>query len=71
MRGNHSGFPLILVLVNNVWRHPLFWPSVLIVLGVYFLLQNLGLLNWLRADIFWPLVLILIGVWLIVRRART
>lgn len=36
--------------------------------GVYFLLNNLGLLNWLRPEIFWPIVLILFGIWLIVRR---
>jgi len=41
---------------------------VLILVGAYFLLRNVGLLNWLRADIFWPLVLIAIGVWLILRR---
>jgi cell wall-active antibiotic response 4TMS protein YvqF len=41
---------------------------VLIVLGAYFLLRNLGLLGWLRSDIFWPLVIIALGVWLIVRR---
>jgi len=43
---------------------------VLVVLGVYFLLNNLGLLNWLRPEIVWPIVLIGLGVWLIVRRAR-
>lgn len=56
--------------MNQFWRHRLFWPVVLIVVGVYLLLLNLGFLWWLRADIFWPVVLILIGVWLIVRRAR-
>lgn len=53
---------------NQVWRHELFWPAVLIVVGVYFLLHNLGLLDWLRADVFWPLVVIALGVWLIARR---
>ena len=57
--------------MNNFWRHPYFWPGVLIVVGAYFLLYNLGALWWLRADIFWPIVLIAIGIWLIVRqRAR-
>jgi hypothetical protein len=56
--------------MNNIWRHPYFWSGVLIVVGVYFLLYNLGVLWWLRGDIFWPLVLIAIGVWLIVRRTR-
>ena len=54
--------------MNQFWRHQLFWPIVLIVAGVYFLLHNLGLV---RDEIFWPIVLIAIGLWLIVRRART
>ena len=54
--------------MNRVWRHELFWPAVLVVVGLYFLLHNLGLLNWLRSDVFWPLVLIALGVWLIARR---
>lgn len=53
------------------WRREYFWPAVLVVLGVYFLLHNLGLLSWLRADVVWPVVLIAIGVWLIVRRVRS
>jgi phage shock protein C len=56
--------------MNDIWRSPYFWPGVLIAVGVYFLLYNLGVLWWLRGDIFWPLVLIAIGVWLILRRAR-
>jgi phage shock protein C len=54
----------------NVWRHNYFGPVVLIVLGIYFLLRNLHLLNWLDANILWPVILIILGVWLIVRRAR-
>jgi LiaI-LiaF-like transmembrane region len=54
--------------VNQFWRRDLFWPILLIIVGTYFLLHNLG---WIRDDIFWPLVLIGIGVWLILRRART
>lgn len=57
--------------MNEFWRHPYFWPGVIIVVGLYFLLYNLGLLSWVRGDIFWPLVIIAIGVWLIVRRARS
>jgi cell wall-active antibiotic response 4TMS protein YvqF len=53
------------------WRREYFWPSALVVVGVYFLLNNLGYLWWLRPEIAWPLVLIGVGVWLIVRRART
>jgi hypothetical protein len=53
-----------------MWRREYFWPAVLIVVGVYFLLNNLGYLDWLKADIVWPLVIIAIGAWLIVRRAK-
>lgn len=52
------------------WRREYFWPAVLVIVGVYFLLSNLGFLWWLRPEILWPLVLIGLGVWLIVRRAK-
>jgi hypothetical protein len=55
---------------REFWRHDLFWPVVLILVGAYFLLRNAHLLDWLQSDIFWPLVLIAIGVWLIFRRGR-
>jgi phage shock protein C len=54
----------------SVWRHAYFWPSVLIVLGIYFMLRNFKLLDWLDADIVWPVLLIILGVWLILRRTR-
>ena len=41
---------------------------VLIVLGGYFLVANLGLLSEFRWDIFWPLVLIAIGLLVLARR---
>jgi len=56
--------------VRQLWRREFFWPAALIVVGLFFLLRNIGLLDWLRADIFWPVVLIALGAWLIVRRAR-
>jgi hypothetical protein len=52
------------------WHHQYFWPAVLVVLGLYFLLNNLGLLEWLKPEIVWPIVLIALGVWLIIRRSR-
>jgi phage shock protein C len=55
----------------SFWRHEFFWPVVLIVLGAYFLLRNLNLLDWLDGDIVWPVILIALGLWLILRRART
>jgi LiaI-LiaF-like transmembrane region len=49
---------------------PWFWGAALILIGAYYLLQNLGLLNWLRGDVLWPLLLILLGVLLLVQRGR-
>ena len=49
-------------------RGGIFLALALIVLGGYFLLRNLGLLDWLRDDIFWPLVLIALGLVLLLRR---
>ena len=54
--------------MKQYWRSEYFWPGVLILVGLYFLLRNLGLLDWLRPEILWPVVLIAIGVWLILRR---
>ena len=54
-------------------RNPsLFAPIVLIALGAYFLLRNMGVisgLNWIAALQLWPLLLIFIGVNVIVRQA--
>ena len=41
---------------------------ILIVLGAYFLLANVGLLSGFRWDLFWPIVLIAIGLLVLVRR---
>jgi hypothetical protein len=54
----------------KVWRNDYFWPVVLVALGIYFLLRNMGLLKGLNADIVWPVLLIILGAWLIVRRTR-
>lgn len=47
-----------------------FWGVVLVLIGVYYLLFNLGLLTWLRGDVLWPTLLILFGIFLLVRRGR-
>jgi len=45
------------------------WAGIiLIVLGAYFLLSNIGVLSGFRWDIFWPAVLIAIGLLILVRR---
>lgn len=55
-------------------RHNSFFgPIVLIAIGVYFLLANLGYIpgsiNWMAALQLWPLALILLGINVIVRQA--
>jgi hypothetical protein len=41
-----------------------------VLIGVYYLLQNLGMLKGLKGDVLWPTLLILLGVLLLVRRGR-
>lgn len=38
-----------------------FFGTLLIVIGVFYLLRNLGIISAALGDIFWPAVLILIG----------
>ena len=57
--------------MKEPWRSQLFWPAVLIVVGLYFLLRNLGLLDRLPPDVVVPVLIIALGVWLIARRVRT
>jgi phage shock protein C len=50
-------------------RPPGLWAGIiLIVLGAYFLLTNLGVLSNIRWDIVWPVVLIGLGLLLFLRR---
>ncbi len=50
-------------------RPPGLWFGIiLILLGAYFLLANLGVFNRVRWDLFWPVVLIALGLLLLVRR---
>ena len=45
------------------------WFGILLIgLGAYFLLANLGVLSGFRWDIFWPAVLIAIGLLILIRR---
>jgi hypothetical protein len=53
---------------GGVW--PWFWGAALILIGAYYLLQNLGLLTWVKGDVLWPSLLILFGVLILVRRGR-
>ena len=53
---------------GGMW--PWFWGAALVLIGVYYLLQNLGVLNGLKADVLWPSLLILLGVLMLFRRGR-
>jgi hypothetical protein len=44
---------------------------ILIVLGVLFLLSNLGILSGYWIDRGWPILLIALGIWIIIRRSQT
>lgn len=52
----------------------LFLASALIVVGIYYLLRNTGVLAWFPENVFWPILVIAWGCWLLVRpgsRARS
>jgi hypothetical protein len=54
----------------NFWRRDHLLPLALVVIGIFFLLRNLNLLDWLDGKYIWPIVLIVLGAWLILRRTR-
>lgn len=59
--------------VKRVQRHPrgpTIAAGLLILLGFYFLFENLGWLNWIDGDLFWPIALIGLGLFLIARRSQ-
>ena len=55
--------------VNRIGR-PGTAGILLVILGAYFLLSQLGWLNWIGGALFWPLVIIGFGVYLLVKRGR-
>jgi phage shock protein C len=60
--------------VKRVRRHPqgpAIAAGILILLGFYFLFENLGWLNWVGGNLFWPIALIGLGLFLIARRSRS
>jgi Domain of unknown function (DUF5668) len=66
-------FPPTMQSRPNRWQRNsgAFWGGgILILIGLYFLLANLGLLNWLDWKVVWPVILIALGVYLVVRRLR-
>lgn len=46
---------------------PVIAAALLIIIGIYFLLENFGLIS---GSIIWPLALILLGIFLLVRREQ-
>lgn len=54
----------------NWWGGGWFWGAALLLIGAYYLLQNLGLLKWLPGDVLWPSLIILFGLYLLIRRGR-
>ncbi|HET7337913.1 MAG TPA: DUF5668 domain-containing protein [Candidatus Dormibacteraeota bacterium] len=47
-----------------------FWAIALILVGVYYLLVNLGLMSWVRGDLVWPVLLIVLGGLFLISRLR-
>jgi phage shock protein C len=43
---------------------------ILILLGAYFLLSELGLFSWISGAVFWPLAIIGVGIYLLIRRSK-
>jgi phage shock protein C len=43
---------------------------ILLLLGTYFLLSEIGVFHWINGAIFWPLVIIGIGVYMLLRRTK-
>jgi phage shock protein C len=44
--------------------------TLLILLGAYFLLSEIGLFDWISGAVFWPVVLIGFGIYLLVQRSK-
>jgi hypothetical protein len=51
---------------GGVWAW--FWGAALVLIGFYYLLQNLGLLKGLNGNVLWPTLLILLGVLMLISR---
>ncbi len=47
-----------------------FLGLVLVILGIWLLLGNLGVLDWASARYVWPVVLVVLGVALLLQRLR-
>ena len=61
--------PLLLIVIG-LWQifskgRPAFGPSILVGIGLLWLLQNFGWLEW---RMIWPLLLILVGIWILFKK---
>jgi phage shock protein C len=57
------------IMKKSEERHRSLWPGIfLILLGVFFLLDNLHMIDWIDKHLLWPIIIILIGVWLLIKR---
>ena len=59
--------------IDRVKRHPQgksIAAGLLIIMGLFLLFSNLGLLNWLSGGTFWALLLIGLGIYFVVKRNR-
>jgi phage shock protein C len=49
-------------------QHRSLWPSIfLVLLGAFFLLDNLHMIDWIDKHLLWPVIIIGIGVWLLIK----
>jgi len=48
----------------------MFMGTLLILLGILFLLKNLGILSGNLWDVFWPLILIALGLSILLKREK-
>jgi phage shock protein C len=54
-------------------KHPnraAWFGIILILLGIFFLLDTLHLISWINKDLLWPIIIIFVGMWLLIRRWR-
>jgi len=57
------------IMKKSEERHRSLWPGIfLILLGAFFLLDNLHMIDWIDKHLLWPAIIILIGVWLLINR---
>lgn len=55
--------------VNRIGR-PGTVGLLLILFGLYFLMNQMGWLHWISGGVFWPLIIIGIGLYMLIRRSQ-